>query len=568
LKEQNFEEARAMALQVTALGIPGADTEDIFEAHLVLARVYETLGQSPERLSELRIALSLKPGHEATAIETGRLLINGGKRGEALEVLKPCREQGCSTEDFYITFAEAAFADEKPEIGKAAIAEGAEKYPESARFARLMGEFHIKEGHIRSGISSLEAAIQTRPDYVEAYVLLAKALVMEGKLQDAAARLKEGIAKVGDNTELLMLLAGIYSDQKDYPSAEDTLRHAVTSDPTNDAAQLKLGMVVKAQGRNDEAAAILNVLEKKRALDFDGTVALAEAYLAMGDTSRAKDILARLHSENPDDVNGANAYGRALGASQEFAKAIDILNKAAEDAPNDAVSRFYLGDIFMAQKKFKEAIDAYSSAVKLNPDNYGYKLSLAVAYLALGTVDGETEAKNQLDAVLAAYARGDVQPEDQDAEAYLLRGRILFARDKYNLAMKDFEDALNRAPARRDILVEFGRSLFEMTRYDEAATYFKQVLEGDGLNPDANYYLGRIILRNGNTEIARSHLLAAVKRNPAKFPDAHRMLGLIYRDKKMNSLAQQSFKLFLKYTTDKTSAEAVEVLRMVDSNKR
>lgn len=190
----------------------------------------------------------------------------------------------------------------------------------------------------------------------------------------------------------------------------------------------------------------------------------------------------------------------------------------------------------------------------------------ARAYLALGTVDAETEARKHLDLIVTAYHSGTIQPEDQNAETFLIRGRILFGREKFLLAMKDFEAALALAPSRRDIMVEFGRSLFEQARYDDASAYFKQVLQGDSLNPTANYYMGRIYMRENRTEDATKHLIASVKRSPSTFPDAHRMLGMIYKDKGMHAMARDSFKSFLKYTDDRKSSEALEVQRLLEKN--
>lgn len=564
LTELNYDEAARLAKEIITLGTPGSDVDEIFQAHRVLARVNQVEGQDVEQLVELRGALELKPANEQTAIETGRLMIKLNKRTEALDLLKPCRESGCVSEDFLLVFAEAAYLDEKIELAEAAVAQGVQKYPESPRFGVLVGRYHLSLNHFRSAVASLEGALAVKADCTEAYELLAEAQRKEGKLQEASDTLTRGMGIVGDKPHLLTMLAAIQIESKDIGGAEISLRKAVQLDPENDEAQLRLGMVIKSQGRNDEAAAILNVLEKKRALDFDGTIALADAYLSVGDTIRARDILEKLAADNPDSPEAANAWGRAVGVARDYDKAVDILTKVRNRFPNNGQTNYYLGDVYMAQKNFHDAITYYSDAVKIEGENYAFRLSLAKAYVALNTVDGETEARKQLDVIAAAYAASLVSKEEQDAEVYLLRGRILFAREKYAQAMKDFEDALSLAPTRRDIMVDFGKSLYEMSRYDDASAYFKQVVTSDAQNPDANYFLGRIYLRAGDTNRATNYLVEAVKRNPSRFPEAHRLLGLIYKDKGLRSLARDSFNRYLKYTPDRKSSEAVEVQRMLE----
>jgi len=564
LKEVNYEEAARLAREVIALGMPGPDTDDLFSAQRVLARVHESAGNKVEQLASLRAALDLKPTDEVTAVESARLMIAQNKRGELVDLLRPCRESGCISEDFLLVFAEACYLDDKVSLAETAVAQGVEKYPGSPRFGVLVGRQHLAQNRIRSAIASLEGAIRVDPTFTEAYELLCDAFRREGKLQDAARVIVDGMGAVGEKPHLLILLATIQLESKDISGAEASLRQAVKLDPENDEAQLRLGMTIKAQGRNDEAVSILNVLEKKKALDFDGTIALADAYISVGETNRSRDILEKLAADNPDRPEAANAWGRAVGLSREFDKATDILMKVRTRFPNNGQANFYLGNVYMAAKDIHNAISYYTDAVKIDGENFIWRLALARAYIEMGTVDGETEARKQLDVIAAAYASGVTPVEEQDAEVYLLRGRILFAREKYSLAMKDFEDALQLAPSRRDIMVDFGRSLYEMARYDDAVPYFKQVVASDKQNPDANYFLGRIALRAGDTERATDYLGESVKRNPSGYPEAHRLLGLIYRDKGLRALARDSFVLYIRHTKDKKSTEAVEVQRMLD----
>lgn len=564
IKENDFDQARLLAGEVITIGTPGVDTNDIFEAHRILAKVHEAAGDDDARQNELKSALSLKPADEPTVIEAGRLMIEKDRRSGLVDMLRPCREAGCSSEDFLLVFASAAYLEEEVELAEAAVAEGVQKYPQSPRFPVLVGRYHLTKNHFRAAEDALKKAIELDPAFIEAYELLAKALKMEGKFPEAIQTLVQGMGVFGEKSYLMVLMADIQIDMKDVVGAEGSLRKAVQLEPDNDSAQMRLGMVVKQQGRNDEAAAILNILEKKRALDFDGTVALADAYLEVGESSRAKAILEKLVADNPDRPEAANALGRALGQCKEYDKAKDVLVKVRVRFPANPWANLYLGDVYMALKDFQQAISYYTDAVKLDGENYGFRLALARAYLALDTVDGETEARKQLDVIIAAYA-GDEVPQDQRvAEVYLLRGRIHFEREKYPQAMKDFQDALSLAPSRRDIMVEFGKSLYEMGRYDDAVPYFKQVIGGDAQNPDANYFLGRVYLRQGDQGRSIDYLVASVKRNPSRFPDAHRLLGLIYRDRGLETLARDSFKAYLRYVPDRKSSEAIEVQRMLE----
>jgi len=564
LDESSVDEAANLAQHVIAAGTPGSDTEEIFQAHRIMARVHLLGGKPAERLASLRAALLLKPAHEETAVEAGEILLRTGKRGEALDALTPCREHGCVSLAFLLVFAQAAYADDKVDVARAAIAQGEQRYPESPRFGVIEGSYHLRERRFRSAEDALEKSIKLDPKHVEAYLLISDAFMEEGMADNAASYLEKGLAQIGPEARLLIKLADIRIARKELPEAEAALRQAVQIDQNSDSAQLKLGMVVKDQGRNDEAASILNVLEKRRALDFNGSVALAEAYLEMKNFERARDILQQLYSANPDSPEAGNAFGRALGEGREYQKAIEVLSRVETRFPNNSRAPYLLGNVLMAQGKFQDAINSFEKAIKLDFSRHEYRLAASAAYIALGSVDSDVEARKHLDLIITDYQSGKIAPEDQNPEAYLMRGRILFSRQKYGQAMKDFEAALSLAPSRRDIMVEFGRSLFEMQRYDDATAYFKQVLASDSLNPVANYFMGRIHLRDGDTDTAQKFLTNAVKRNPGMFADAHKLLGFIYKDKGLRSLARDSFKAFLKHTKDRQAADAKEITRILE----
>ncbi len=239
-----------------------------------------------------------------------------------------------------------------------------------------------------------------------------------------------------------------------------------------------------------------------------------------------------------------------------------VLRKVLQLRPSHHVSFFYLGQLLARRGNREGAIDAYESSIKANSRDVRPRIELARLFMAGGDVESIRQAKSQLDAVLAAYARNEVAEEERDADAYLMRGRILFGEQKYNLAMKDFEAALARAPTRIDILAGFARTLFEAARYEDARPYLRQILSRDPQHPEANYLTGLILVRDGKTRQAREFLERVVHRDARSFPDAHRMLGMIYRDEGMQSLARSSFQTYLRYA-DPKSAEAEEVRQLL-----
>ena len=566
LEGHDLDKATKFATEVVATAAPVLDAGELFGAHLVLARVNEDRNAVPERLAELTAALAIQPDHEETAVAVSKLLTNDGKKDQALGVLEPCRAKPCTGELFLATYAEAAFASAKDDIAEGALKEGTEKYPKSPAFALIRGRHLLEAKMTRAAIAALGEALKIDPGLVEGRILMSSAMTRDGKLSEAVSVLKEGLEADHQSVALLIALAGVQKEQRDWTGAEDSLRRAVGLDPMNIGAQRDLGLIVHAEGRSDEAVRILGALDAKHSLDKIGAMGLASAYLEMREIGRAKDLLARLYAHDETDPDLAAEYGRTLMEAGSMKNGTDVLQKVIKEHPSHALSHFYLGRLLMRVNSFEASIEELHHAVSLESGNQKYRLELARALLAGATPENLRDARNQLDQVIAAYSHNDVPESERDADAFVLRGKLLFDEQKYGLAIKDFESALVLSPSRLDTLVGSGRALYEMAHYDEASPYFRQVLSRDPDSADANYFLGRILLHDKKIDLAKQHLERAIHRDPKKFPDAYRQLGLIYKDQGLNGLARKTLQMYLD-RVPRGSAEAEEIHRMVDRLK-
>lgn len=555
-----LDEAVAAAASVVNRAKAGADAQEQFQAFSVLARVEEARGNLEGRMIQLRAALNAQPTDEGTAASLGRLLLAGGKRGEAIGAMRPCRERGCNSEEFLLTFAEAAFDDEQDDVANAAIGEGVTRYPESPRFANLLGEHELEMGRVEAATLAFQQAITVDPKFVPAYRNLAKARARAGRMSEAAEVLQRGVSEVPTSVELLLDLADVQVEQRDLGGAESTLRNAIRIDGRNVKAQRDLGRVLERLDRFQDAVGVLAGLQERGVLDREGTLCLGRSYLALGQSDKARSVLAKLHSEDSKDADASSEYGRALGEAGDVKAAESVLDAVILEHPQNALSHYYRGILMVRLDRFREAVDSFQTASNLKPRDPAIRLSLARAQLAVATPESRRDARQQLDTVIAAYNRDEVPSDSWDADAWALRGRMLLEDEKYPQALKDFEAALVVAPTRIDVLVDAGRAQYEMSRFDDAVPLFRKVLDRDARNPDAHYYLGRISVRKGDTKAALKSFEAAVERDPARHPDAHRMLGMIYRDLRLSAQARKAFLRYLQYVPTGPEAEEVRQL--------
>ena len=141
--------------------------------------------------------------------------------------------------------------------------------------------------------------------------------------------------------------------QHDYTGAETEFRAAIRLKPDDGCAHDNLGVVLKAQGKLEEAIAEIR------------------------EGIRLK----------PEDAMHHNNLGVAVGAQGRVEEAIASYREAVRLKPDFAGAHYNLGDALSHQGKLPEAIAAYRAAIRLKPDsaeahcNLGYALRSQGDYL-------------------------------------------------------------------------------------------------------------------------------------------------------------------------------------------
>lgn len=206
---------------------------------------------------------------------------------------------------------------------------------------------------------------------------------------------------------------------------------------------------------------------------------------------------------------------RNLGDPAKTQAAREALDKAghlqaeAKRIHNEGVALTKLGDDKEAYAKFQEAVEA-------DPGFEQAWLALAVTGLKIGRA---------AEAAAAARKLLEINPGHTEA-----------VRVQYNAALQAGDDdvtadalvalaAVDRATA-RDNLFRLGAKAFDADNAAKAKERFARVLAIDANHPRSNYYMGVLMLREGNKQAAKSHLERFIQLAPTD-PDAETAKGLI-----------------------------------------
>jgi len=222
----------------------------------------------------------------------------------------------------------------------------AEKYLKAA--TQLKPTANNDEGLARAWLSlglveESQGPQQALADYAQAAKLsprdpephLSAGLLLEKQNQlDEAAREYRAASELNPtDTEPLAGLANVYSKQQKFSAAEAALRQLLQLDPNNENARTQLGRVLAAEGKNEDAAQVLN-RNGQAARDPQAALEMGTLYVKTGNYTAAEE---------------------------QFRIAV-------KDMPQDAEAHYALGSALMQQKRYPEAQQELLTAVRLKPD--------------------------------------------------------------------------------------------------------------------------------------------------------------------------------------------------------
>lgn len=229
-------------------------------------------------------------------------------------------------------------------------------------------------------------------------------------------------------------------------------------------------------------------------------------------------------------------------AEQEFKAVLKVSPKSLPALAN-------LGVVYSKMDRLVDAIDVYKQALKLSPGEPKLLLNLGLAHLKL---EDHSSAKPLFAAVLnkqpqnlqARELLGTTQVFAGEAEAGLstlepLPGNpgVLYLRMLAQLKMKNREQAMQTSallfarvsPAEASFLE--GRAYYESALFEEAAKSLDHAAELDAALAGVQRELGKTYVSLRNPTAAKTHLEAALSRNPYDQEAAYFLGALLVQER-------------------------------------
>jgi cellulose synthase operon protein C len=410
------------------------------------------------------------------------------------------------------------------------------------------------------------------PGELSAYVMLARAKLLEKDAKSAEEALKKACDQLPKSPDAHRLLGEFYVDQTRMSEAGDQFRRALELDARNGPALMNLARIQLASGDKQAAEQSL-----KRLATFDGykstyatflfqegqrDLALREferlakespndrtartnliiAYRAQGRLSDVDRVLAETLKKNPKDTQALLQRGETSIEAAKYAQAEIDLNEVLRQTPSSPEVHYLLAKLHQAKGDTLTYRQELSQALQLNRNLQPIRVELAQNLInnkqpkaALDVLDEAPEAQKASTPILvqrnwALWALGDMAEMRKGIDRGLAEQRttqLLIQDGLYKLrtgdatgARKVLEEALAINPSDLLALRALNQSYQALKDAPLAVAKVKEYAALRPKSPEVQEFLGELLSSSGDRAGARAAFTASQTASPGFVPAA------------------------------------------------
>ncbi|MCA1586516.1 MAG: tetratricopeptide repeat protein, partial [Acidobacteria bacterium] len=253
-----------------------------------------------------------------------------GEHDAAIEAFTRARALDPGSASYDASLVQAHIAARRFDRASAMGREALGRHPSDVRLIRLQAQALVGEGKPKEGLKILEDALTGTPESRELVIALADLYADQKQFDQAVRVIETASSRLGDDEALTLQLASVFDDAGRLVDAEGQLRRLIDRDPLNATALNYLGYMLADRGqRLPEAVELI-----QRALKID-----------------------------PDNPSYLDSLGWALFKQGKAAEAEEPLRKAADTLRDSSVIQEHFGDVLAALGRDDEAARAWQRAL-------------------------------------------------------------------------------------------------------------------------------------------------------------------------------------------------------------
>jgi tetratricopeptide (TPR) repeat protein len=490
---------------------------DYAEAHNNMGLVLAQSGEDEKATGEFREATHIRPDYADAHGNLGAVLLLSDAE-EAITELEKAVSLDPTLISAQFNLAEAY--GNSASHGTAKQMEQLKKIisiaPDFARAHLALGKALLHDGKANDAVAELREATRLDPASGEAHYQLGLAFARSGQQQDGAAEVKKGrelsSADERNQNAELDISEGQAALQKDeLQEAEAKFRHAIKLQPNTPVAQHLLAVTLEKEGNIEDA-----IVAYEKTVDLNPGDLSARQSLTRLRPSEAS-VVAR---SNPVEATGNT--GESISSRDDPAQVSEFENYIRDNRyqevepllasyltehPDSSWGWYALGYSQFAQKKIGESIKSLAKSLSLNVKNADSHKILGRDLMAIG----------RFDAAQTEFEQASVFAP-QSSESHYDLGKLFSLQDNWLAARKQFEEAIRLEPSYLEAIDSLGFAQ-EALGDDAAAfqTYQKAIAINDqrhGKFVGAHVNLSAYYNRTGEPPKALEYAQKALELDP------------------------------------------------------
>jgi tetratricopeptide (TPR) repeat protein len=512
---------------------------DELELYLELGQTFASAGRLEQAARQWRQTLQQRLDDPNLCIRLAGLYALYQQPEEAVALFEKAIELEPTELRHYSDLAAYLRAQERPEDAGDVIARAeSSSAGDPGRIADVAGMWREHRDLDRAR-GAIDAALALQPDDPQLHYRLAD-LQLAQEQEEAAVETLHHVLHIADEgnlrrsaSERLLRLFQRGERLNELVALEQA---AIEADPTDPIPHVILGkafvvmrlpdqaeehyqrLLVLEPERDDARVALARLAENRS--DFAGALAHYDALIEARPQARRRwlDSIARIHLARYDQDKAFECYQEILASSPD--------NPAAFREVATSYQRLGMID---------EASDCLRQAVRLDPDDHRTRLRLADLYRQLGELRSAerevlaamesdedrivSDARTSYYELLSSAGRVNdevkalrtrVEDNPYDIEAPLVLTDIYVRELEYELAIEVLDRLLGYQPDQTDLLLERGRLLGLLERYDEAIAVYERLWKMKGVDrEDLALSIADAALEDGDRDKA-AQVLATV----------------------------------------------------------
>ena len=528
-----------------AIGVLGRaeQVQPSARAELLMALAYERQHDRAKANQYLELAKRRAPNNPEVERSLAGFYRDTGNYAAAIAALQSIRNRNA---DVTAELAYTYQLNGEPQKSAKLYAQAADAAPKKLELQLSAAQAEVGAGAPEKAESYLARAGSLDPEHYRLHAIRGEIAKLQERKPDAVREYAAAIAHLpptpGEGPlygiQLHMNLAELDKDLQDQAGAEQNLAIARSAIMSLDAGgvnrpeYLRLRALIRiasgdlaGAGSDLQEALTLNPKDP-RTLEVE-----AQLFTKEGHPDQALAVYTNILSADPGNryaLASAGYLSREMGHDREAEK---YFQRLAAAHPDLYIPHLALGDLYTARRDFSKAQSSYLKANELAPSN-----SLVIA----GAMNAAIEARTY---PLAAQWLKRATPEMQ-ANPYIMRETERYFRwigdAKQSSAMG--EQAIQKLPKDRDVVVYLGYDLLDLERYDELLKLTSEYQSILPKEPDLPLLAGYAHKHAGALAEAERDFTETLDRDP-KIPTAYVNRGFVRNDQHKVEAANTDFEV-------------------------